>query len=151
MLQNQRLSFNSKDPFVPTFVKSVVFQASNPLEIYATRVHNRKILLENPIGKKEKKPKKKRNVQRGFPRISGSWSLDPHQAKWVEMCYIAIRLLYSLFRFDLFVPLHHLWMGYMSELLMLNAAEIPSSASIHPKLLKADFSGSFVSGKCIYL
>jgi len=127
-IQNQRLKYSSKDPFVPTFVKSAVFQASNPLEIYATRVHNRKILLENPIGKREKKPKKKRIVQRGFPRISGSWSLDPHQAK-----------------FDLFVPLHHLWMGYMSELLMLNAADIPSSASIHPKLLKADFSGSFVS------
>ncbi|KIK68831.1 hypothetical protein GYMLUDRAFT_236732 [Collybiopsis luxurians FD-317 M1] len=33
----------------------------------------------------------------------------------------------------------------MSELLTLNATDPPSSASCHPKLLKADFSGSFVS------
>ncbi|KAE9396071.1 RNase P subunit p29-like protein [Gymnopus androsaceus JB14] len=127
-IQNQRLKFSSKGPFVPTFVESSVSRSSNPQEIYATRVHNRKILLENPLGKREKKPKKKQNAQQGFQRISGSWSLDPHQAK-----------------FDLFVPLHHLWIGYMSELMMLNGTEPPSSASIHPKLLKADFSGSFVS------
>lgn len=60
-------------------------------------------------------------------------------------------------RFDLFLPLHHLWMGYMSELLGLSrepsnastsamAKAMPSSASMHPKLLKADFHGSIMTG-----
>ena len=60
-------------------------------------------------------------------------------------------------RFDLFLPLHHLWMGYMSELLGLSrepssantsAMEkaMPSSGSMFPKLLKADFHGSIMTG-----
>lgn len=64
------------------------------------------------------------------------------------MCYpsrFLYRFVQLIHSFELFVPLHHLWMGYMSELLALNTTEPPSSTSIHPKLLKADFSGSFIS------
>ncbi|KAJ3826898.1 RNase P/MRP, p29 subunit [Lentinula raphanica] len=130
--QQERLKFSSKDPFVPEFVKSSLLPSVNPAEIYATRVHGRKILLENPVGKREKKLKKKKRKQqtntKSLPRISGSWTLNPHESK-----------------FDLFVPLHHLWMGYMSELLALNNVEPPSTVSAHPKLIKADYSGSFLS------
>ncbi|KAJ3807901.1 RNase P/MRP, p29 subunit [Lentinula aff. lateritia] len=130
-IHKARLVFNSKDPFVPSFVQNSLLPSVNPQEIYASRIHGRRILLDNPIRKGDKKPKKKKKKSTAncsILRISGSWSLDAHQAK-----------------FDLFVPLHQLWMGYMSELLALNSAETPSSASAHPKLLKADFSGSFIS------
>ncbi|KAJ3749174.1 RNase P/MRP, p29 subunit [Lentinula detonsa] len=128
--QKERLRLNSKNPFVPTFVQESLLPSVNSPEIYASRVHGRKILLDNPVGKKKNKSKRKKRpiVQCHIPRMSGCWSLDPHQAN-----------------FNLFVPLHHLWMGYMSELLALNSAKPPSLASTHPKLIKADFSGSFVS------
>ncbi|KAJ7750932.1 hypothetical protein DFH07DRAFT_904390 [Mycena maculata] len=46
-------------------------------------------------------------------------------------------------KFALFLPLHHLWLGYMSELLNLpqpgRGPRALSGATIHPKLLKADF------------
>ncbi|KAJ7726811.1 hypothetical protein DFH07DRAFT_1066606 [Mycena maculata] len=61
----------------------------------------------------------------------GLWGFDESQAK-----------------FALFLPLHHLWLGYMSELLNLpqpgGASRALSSAAIHTKLLKADFHGSII-------
>ena len=80
----------------------------------------------------------------------------------------AFRSLYGLsegidwtlgWRYDQLLPLHHLWLGYMSELLGLpNAPEtlphpsaisasLPQSSSMHPKLLKADFHGSILTVK----
>jgi len=65
-------------------------------------------------------------------------------------------------RWDAFVPLHRLWLGYMSELLGLatvdtqdeerepNAmkakARMPLAAGMHAKLVKADFHGSIMTG-----
>ena len=61
-------------------------------------------------------------------------------------------------RFDLFLPLHVLWMDYMSELLALPrkpatapsseaaAKAMPHASGMHPKLLKADFHGSIMTG-----
>ena len=62
-------------------------------------------------------------------------------------------------RFRLFLPLHSLWLGYMSELLALSpppaadcaadhASAMPSAAGMHAKLIKADFHGSIVTGVC---
>ncbi|KAJ7726819.1 Rof/RNase P-like protein [Mycena maculata] len=65
-------------------------------------------------------------------RGMGLWGFDESQAQ-----------------FALFLPLHHLWLGYMSELLHLpqpgGAPRALSGAAIHPKLLKADFHGSIIS------
>lgn len=62
-------------------------------------------------------------------------------------------------RYELFIPLHHLWLGYMSELLGLAKLPlvipkdplIPNVASIHPKLVKADYHGSLLSGSLILI
>lgn len=61
-------------------------------------------------------------------------------------------------RYELFIPPHHLWLGYMSELLGLWKAPehqttgttptMPNSAGMHAKLVKADFHGSIISGLC---
>ncbi|KAJ7726838.1 Rof/RNase P-like protein [Mycena maculata] len=69
--------------------------------------------------------------RQGTARGMGLWGFDESQAK-----------------FALFLPLHHLWLGYMSELLNLpqlgGAPRALSGAAIHPKLLKADFHGSII-------
>lgn len=100
-------------------------------------------MLENPVKEsrvkkkreeakrksKEEKKKRDRNEQGG--REARAFRLDPSQAK-----------------FHIFLPLHHLWMGYISELLGLgkdNKQSVPSSASMHPKLVKADFHGSIIT------
>jgi len=122
--------------------------------MYASRVKGRQILLENPAreskamkeldGKRMRKRRDKGRKKLGIigkreAKEKGVWKFDKTQAK-----------------FDLFLPLHHLWMGYMSELLGLScelsganasamAKAMPSSASMHPKLVKADFHGSIVT------
>ena len=67
------------------------------------------------------------------------------------------------FRWDAFVPLHRLWLGYMSELLGLGVAspspEGPNRAPALPqpagtmqaKLIKADFHGSIMTGQSFSL
>jgi ribonuclease P protein subunit POP4 len=78
------------------------------------------------------------------------------------------------FRWDAFIPLHRLWLGYMSELLGLAesddaqvqaqaqaqqgqnapaipvpATPMPMAAGMHAKLVKADFHGSIMTGQLV--
>ncbi|KAJ7703943.1 Rof/RNase P-like protein [Mycena rosella] len=145
-----KVKLTAADPFTPKYVKDVVDKAYNPAEIYQNRVHGRMLMLENAAKdsrlKKERdakkakvraaKERKKLGVlgrRQGTTRELGLWGFDASQAK-----------------FALFLPLHHLWMGYMSELLNLPqrtgaAPRVPSGAAMHPKLLKADFNGSMMT------
>ena len=60
-------------------------------------------------------------------------------------------------RFEAYVPLHRLWLGYISELLGLGPqpagtvteqnAAMPNVATMHAKLIKADFHGSIMTGE----
>jgi len=86
----------------------------------------------------DKAKKKTGIIGRKEAREKGIWKLEKEQT-----------------RFDLFIPLHRLWLGYMSELLGLapppsapnpNPA-MPSAASMHAKLVKADFHGSLITVK----
>ncbi|KAF5368892.1 hypothetical protein D9758_002976 [Tetrapyrgos nigripes] len=156
-IRDQRITLTSSAPFTPSFVIASVSRSSNPAEIYAERVRGRKILLENPIKvsrakqqledqrKKRKEAKKKRAknkllMKRRDAKLNGIWKLEKGQAK-----------------FELFIPLHHLWMGYMSEILGLPQSssvsgvptlkDAPSSVGMHPKLVKADFHGSILTVK----
>ncbi|KAJ7449295.1 RNase P subunit p29-like protein, partial [Mycena latifolia] len=147
-----KVKLTAADPFTPKYVKDIVAPAYNPAEIYATRVHGRILMLENAA--KDSRLKKERDAKKakvraakerkklggglgrrqGTARQLGLWGFDERQAN-----------------FALFLPLHHLWMGYMSELLNLPqrtpgaAPRAPSGAAIHPKLLKADFHGSIMT------
>ena len=57
----------------------------------------------------------------------------------------------------MYVPLHRLWLGYISELLGLGPqparttteqnAVMPNVATMHAKLVKADFHGSIMTGE----
>ncbi|RDB21834.1 Ribonuclease P protein subunit p29 [Hypsizygus marmoreus] len=151
-IKNKRIKLSSNAPFTPTYVISQLTQSSDPAGMYASRVQGRQMLLENPAresrAKKQldqkrarqnadKEKSKKGIIGKREAKEKGVWRMDAAQAK-----------------FDLFLPLHHLWMGYMSELLGLpqrspsvppSAQAIPSSSTMHPKLVKADFHGSIIT------
>ena len=156
-------------------MQSNLAQASgSPDELYVARVKDRKILLENPLReskqrkerqeKKEKQALVKAKRKRGLvgkkeARQKEIWKFDESQAKcaalllscqWLSLAY------HGQCRYHFFVPLHHLWMGYMSELLGLPKPShlpmekaMPSSVGMHPKLVKADFHGSLLRGTSI--
>ncbi|OJA08329.1 hypothetical protein AZE42_07206 [Rhizopogon vesiculosus] len=146
---NQRVKLNTDTPFTPTYVQSSLTQSGDPQGIYASRIKNRHIVLENPArtsrAQKEREAKKarrglgKKNRQstalgRRSIGVKGLWELENGTEK-----------------FDLFLPLHQLWMGYMSELLglsptasVLATEAMPSTSSMHAKLVKADLHGSIL-------
>ncbi|KAH9951325.1 RNase P/MRP p29 subunit [Amylocystis lapponica] len=152
-IDNQRVKLSSSTPFTPTYVKGNV-RSTDPAQIYASRIRGRQLLLENPA--RESKAKREREEKREKRRAekankaarvissraagsSGLWRLDREETK-----------------FSLFLPLHSLWLGYMSELLALPPAPsgsitqpvadaVPSAPAMHAKLVKADFHGSLVT------
>ncbi|KAF5359205.1 hypothetical protein D9756_002887 [Leucocoprinus leucothites] len=152
-IAGNRLTFKSSSPYIPQYVTSNLTATSDPAAIYSNRVQGRQLLLENPVRdarkrkdeedkRKKIQERKKRQKTRGIGKreavAKGLWKLDKDQAK-----------------FQLFLPLHHLWMSYMSELLVLNpkpetsslatAKATPASQSMFPKLVKADFHGAIIS------
>ncbi|KAI1795965.1 RNase P/MRP, p29 subunit [Ganoderma leucocontextum] len=158
--QNERLKLDTTTPFIPNYVRSSVTRSSDPSQAYASRVQGRQILLENPArdskAKKEREEKRtKRTAERARraagviskkeSRKRGIWKLRKEETK----CEPSDTL------FELFVPLHLLWLGYMSELLSLSphpvtrsadpASAMPSTAGMHAKLIKADFHGAIVT------
>lgn len=95
-----KLKLTAADPFTPQYVKSVATQASNPAEIYATRVKGRMLLLDNAA--KESRERKERNAKKakvreakerkklgvlgrrqGTTRELGLWGFDESQAKYI--------------------------------------------------------------------
>ncbi len=105
---------------------------------------------------KERERKKLGGMGRKEAAFTGLWKLEKEQTKYAdEPCgFLAVQLKWNI-RYRLFVPLHHLWLGYMSELLGLRKASeqqststptMPTSAGMHAKLVKADFHGSIISG-----
>ncbi|OSD01607.1 RNase P/MRP, p29 subunit [Trametes coccinea BRFM310] len=153
LINNQRLKFDSATPFVPDYVKGNVTRASDPTQAYASRVEGRQLLLDNPPreskAKKEREEKRAKRaserarrdvgvVSKQEARRAGFWKLREEETK-----------------FALFVPLHSLWLGYMTELLSLSlpptraesnpATALPGSAGMHAKLIKADFHGAVIT------
>ncbi|KAI0807116.1 RNase P/MRP p29 subunit [Fomes fomentarius] len=150
LINNERLKLDSTTPFIPTYVKRSVTKSSNPAQAYASRVQGRQILLENPA--RERKAKKERNERRekrAADRTRKAAGIVNKKAKGVW------KLRKAETKYQTFLPLHSLWLGYISELLSLSpqpsvpggdpASAMPSSAAMHAKLIKADFHGSIVT------
>ncbi|KIY44149.1 hypothetical protein FISHEDRAFT_67811 [Fistulina hepatica ATCC 64428] len=125
------------------------------MPVYRARVYGRTLPLENPAREsaaraaharkqaemremRERKQKIGNGMSRQEAKTKGLWRLTPEQAKFV-----------------LFIPLHQLWMGYMSELLGLRQRKagapvdaqhaMPGIPGMHAKLVKADFHGSIIT------
>ncbi len=153
--------------------------------LYEERVHRRQLGLARRIQSqkakaedKEKRKKKKNGVVAKREKMGrreaaemGVWRLRREEARCVPAMAMAMTRFFFLIylfllvffcRWDAFVPLHRLWLGYMSELLGLatvdtqdeerepNAmkakARMPLAAGMHAKLVKADFHGSIMTG-----
>lgn len=170
--QNERLQFSSLHPFTPTFIETHISKSKNldPNALYENRVKGRTILLENPTRdsrtkKKEEERKKQRQkdaerkkqklISKKEAKLKGLWSLEKTQKRCVLILNV-FKTSKSIVkgRYELFVPLHHLWLGYMSELLGLgqiptpipDKPPLPNSGALHTKLVKADFHGSIMTG-----
>ncbi|KAI0637063.1 RNase P/MRP, p29 subunit [Trametes polyzona] len=153
LINNERLRFDGSTPFIPNYVKRSVTRSTDPAQAYASRVEGRQILLDNPA--RESKAKKAREEQRArrtserARRAAGVISKTEGNQKGVW------RLQKGETKYHLFLPLHSLWLGYMSELLSLSAqpatgsgdpaASMPGVAGMHSKLIKADFHGAVVT------
>ncbi|KAH7910523.1 RNase P subunit p29-like protein [Hygrophoropsis aurantiaca] len=149
----KRISLTTDTPFTPNYVLSSLTQSSDRAGIYSSRVKGRQVLLENPA--RESRAKKELNLKRirreaeKKKRKAGALGRKHAESKGLW------KLEKGLEKFDLFIPLHQLWMGYMSELLGLapppisktppTAESMPSTAGMHAKLVKADFHGSIIS------
>ncbi|KAF8591124.1 RNase P subunit p29-like protein [Ramaria rubella] len=151
--QGQHLRFTTSAPFTPTYVQSLLTSSTDPSTIYASRVQNRQLPLENPAKESRTKQladqrkarqahdaarRKSRGLSRRDAAVKGVWGLRKEET-----------------RYELFLPLHRLWKSYVAELLGLNprlhnsidpsALRMPNAQGMQAKLVKADFHGSIVS------
>jgi ribonuclease P protein subunit POP4 len=188
------VKYTSAQPFTPRFVKDHLSRDTKTnatttttakklpsfraQALYNERVHRRQLGLTRRIQsqrtkadkKKKKGVVKREKMGRREAAEMGMWRLRREEARYVPMLErnVAKYAMYAFFfsRWDAFVPLHRLWLGYMSELLGLTtvdtmgqkqeggtihamkvaAAAIPSAAGMHAKLVKADFHGSIMTG-----
>ncbi|KAF8834610.1 RNase P subunit p29-like protein [Paxillus ammoniavirescens] len=150
--KNQRLKLTTEAPFTPTYIQQALTLSSDPAGTYASRVKDRHVLLENPM--RESRARKERAAKQARKHVEG----DAKKLKALGRNAGEAKGLWKLeknaTKFNLFVPLHQLWMGYMSELLGLAAPDslspslegkMPSSSSMHAKLVKADLHGSLLT------
>ncbi|KAI9105012.1 RNase P/MRP p29 subunit [Phlyctochytrium arcticum] len=119
-------------PFTKPFVESIVSTTQNAALNYESKVKGKVLSVENPppttaekherverreLVKQRRRSKKMTAKER---KATGAWDI-PATAK----------------KFEVFAPLHKMWMGYMTEILDSN-----HPASIQQKLLRADFHGA---------
>ncbi|VDB92062.1 unnamed protein product [Peniophora sp. CBMAI 1063] len=148
-----RARFTSQLPFVPSYVQSTL-KTPDPAQLYRDRVEHRQLPLENPdkpsAARKEREERLKRKQAEAARRKSGvpGRKVVHDKGAW--------NLVKQDCRFELFLALHRLWMGYMSELLGLklapegktaDAGAMPPAAGMHAKLVKADMHGAFITVK----
>ncbi|KAI0082688.1 RNase P/MRP p29 subunit, partial [Panus rudis PR-1116 ss-1] len=153
-INNQRIKLNSSTPFTPTFVKDNITRSSDSSQIYASRVQGRQLLLDNPP--RESKTRQQRE-ERKRQRIASNARSDSSVIGRKEAQEKGLwKLSKSEAKFERFLPLHYLWLGYVSELLNLAPfpgeydvnkchEEIPSVPTMQAKIVKADIHGSIIT------
>ncbi|GJE95115.1 Ribonuclease P protein subunit p29 [Phanerochaete sordida] len=149
---SQRVKLSSETPFTPEYVKSNLSRSIDGAQVYASRVKGRQILLDQPV--RENKLKKERDEKKARRAASRKRS----DADVIANTTARRKGLHAGSpterRFELFVAMHDLWMGYVSELLDLPPAESGSTkhaqtqaAGMHAKLIKAAFEGAMITVK----
>ncbi|CAO3693465.1 unnamed protein product [Umbelopsis ramanniana] len=116
------------DATLPALLKEYLPNESEVQQTINTKIQGKKVHIDaadttNRPKKKRSKPKIKRITSREKRQL-GLYTIPKH-------CH----------RYDLFLPLHELWKGYMEELLGNT-----TSALVHSqKLIKADYQGAILS------
>ncbi|KZT57639.1 hypothetical protein CALCODRAFT_469457 [Calocera cornea HHB12733] len=153
------IHLSSSSPFIPQYLEATLPLHPNPTHVYNTRLRGKQIILDNPLRESRsaqlkqeravKREKEKQRRERGMmgrreAKRLGVWELRKEDAKW-----------------SLFLPIHHLWLGYIAELLQLPPPpsdeilhshdpaqhKLPNVPGMQAKLVKADLHGSILSVK----
>src|SRR6266404_162945 len=115
--------------------------------LYDSRVRRRQLVLASKKPQPQPRPSSSdagRRMGRREAAEKGLWKLRDDQAK----CVCALLTHHPEtermdYRWEKFLPLHRLWIGYMTELLLAGAEDMRA------KLVKADFHGSIMTGACV--
>ena len=96
--KGQRLKLTTSTPFTPTYVQSQLTTSSDPSAVYASRVQNRQIALENPARESRSKQladqrkarqaqdaarRKSRVLSRKDAVLKGVWDLKKEETRHV--------------------------------------------------------------------
>ncbi|XP_073232722.1 ribonuclease P protein subunit p29-like [Porites lutea] len=113
----------SAKKFVTSFLNNVVKKNSEDVE---QRLRHKPVILEGfQTAQRSKKPKRKEMSARE-KRIRGIYKISPKGQ-----------------RYEMYVPLHKLWEGYMQS--MLNLHPKSNLKAAYPKLLRADYHGCILN------
>jgi ribonuclease P protein subunit POP4 len=115
---------------LPALLKVYLPNESEVQQTISTKIQGKKVHIDaadttNRPKKKRSRPKIKRITSREKRQL-GLYTIP-------KQCH----------RYDLFLPLHELWKGYMEELLGNSSSPLVHSQ----KLVKADYQGAIMSGK----
>ncbi|ORX85144.1 RNase P/MRP, p29 subunit [Anaeromyces robustus] len=150
---------NNNKEFLPGFVKTILktpttysnnsatvsftYNEQQAENVYDVKIEKKKqVPLENfPLSDQQKEQKTKEKRERKLLKRAGKKHLmSRRERKKSGMWEIPMEAR----KYNLYIPLHQLWVQYMKELL----GEIPTSTNysvIYAKLLKADFHGSIIT------
>ncbi|KAG0366371.1 RNase P/RNase MRP complex subunit [Gamsiella multidivaricata] len=117
---------SSSAAFVPKYVENSVVGGFETEQVYNTKVRNKVFLLDNPAKEKQKRRR----------RTNKSKALTAKEKRAMDVYNIPVESR----KYELFLPLHELWKGYIEELF---GATNP--VGFTQKLLKADFHGAIIT------
>ncbi|KAG0018977.1 RNase P/RNase MRP complex subunit, partial [Entomortierella chlamydospora] len=118
--------------FVNKYVEDAVVEGFEADKVYSTKVKNKVFMLDNPA-KDQTEAKEKQKSRR---RANKSKALTAKEKRALNVYDIPIESR----KYELFLPLHELWKGYMEELFRST-----NPVAFTQKLLKADFHGALIT------
>ena len=169
------LTRDTKSDTTTTITRKRKLPSYRAQALYDERVHRRQLGLVRRIQSQSQRTKREKEKRKGVKREKmgrreaaemGVWRLRKEEARCacpdvhIHM-FLSNWVFFWFFRWDAFVPLHRLWLGYMSELLGLMTTSVdtlglgqeltmPLAAGMHAKLVKADFHGSIMTGSVLF-
>ncbi|KAF9116957.1 RNase P/RNase MRP complex subunit [Mortierella sp. AM989] len=118
--------------FVTKYVEDAVMEGFEADKVYSTKVKNKVFMLDNPAKDQTEVKVKQKNRR----RANKSKALTAKEKRALNVYSIPIESR----KYELFLPLHELWKGYMEELFGST-----NPVAFTQKLLKADFHGALIT------
>ncbi|KAI1317448.1 RNase P/RNase MRP complex subunit [Mortierella claussenii] len=119
--------------FVPDYVEKAIVDGYDTSEVYNSKVKNKVFMLDNPPTRETNEAKEKQKQRR---RANKSKALTAKEKRTLDVYNIPLESR----KYELFLPLHELWKGYMEELFGST-----NPLAFTQKLLKADFHGAIIT------
>ncbi|KAI8902385.1 Rof/RNase P-like protein [Globomyces pollinis-pini] len=142
-LTKSKLNHEQSHTFTSDFVKGTLLQKNqNPNLQFDTKVKDKILQLDDRVTNfatlkskriQQQKKNNRKLLYRKQRRELGLYDIPKESQKYHQLNVNV--------RWDLFVPLHQLWLGYMDNLLK----DVTNLQNIFAKLVKADFHGAIVT------